>query len=71
MTAAPGAPGLPPTWCSSAKEMVGCSLALHVLEIDTSRLRAGRYIDLTFRSGANWIGTDFRILVTPRARQPG
>ena len=24
--AAPGAPGLPPTWCSSAKEMVGCSL---------------------------------------------
>jgi glucoamylase len=28
---APGAPGIPPTWCSSAKEMVGCS-------IDTSRL---------------------------------
>ena len=26
MTTAPGAPGLPPTWCSSAKEMVGCSL---------------------------------------------
>jgi glucoamylase len=26
MTAAPGAPGLPPTWCSSAKEIVGCSL---------------------------------------------
>jgi glucoamylase len=23
---APGAPGIPPTWCSSAKEMVGCSL---------------------------------------------
>ena len=23
---APGAPGLPPTWCSSDKEMVGCSL---------------------------------------------
>jgi len=46
-------------------------LGLHVLEIDTSRLRAGRYIDLTFRSGANWIGTDFRILVSPRARQPG
>jgi len=23
---APGAPGLPPTWSSSAKEMVGCSL---------------------------------------------
>jgi glucoamylase len=26
MGAAPGAPGLPPTWCSSAKEIVGCSL---------------------------------------------
>ncbi len=26
MSAAPGGPGLPPTWCSSAKEMVGCSL---------------------------------------------
>lgn len=24
--AAPGAPGMPPTWCSSAKEMVGCPL---------------------------------------------
>jgi glucoamylase len=23
---APGAPGLPPTWCSSAKDMVGCAL---------------------------------------------
>ena len=26
MGPAPGAPGLAPTWCSSAKEMVGCSL---------------------------------------------
>ena len=26
MTAAPGAPGSPPTWCSSDKEIVGCSL---------------------------------------------
>jgi hypothetical protein len=172
MSAAPGAPGLPPTWCSSAKEMVGCSLGharlwftigggiinevyyprvdlpqirdlgfivadgagfwievkrlwkhelrlaapgvpavhivhhherfdltlrepgavrwgldgwqevreqdtaanplgLHVLQIDTSQLRAGRCIDLTFRSGANWVGTDFRISVTTRSRQPG
>lgn len=23
---APGAPGIPPTWCSSAKDMVGCAL---------------------------------------------
>src|SRR6202044_2552529 len=28
---APASAGIPPTWCSSAKEMVGCS-------IDTSRL---------------------------------
>ena len=47
------------------------SLGLHVLQIDTSRLRAGRYINLTFRSGANWIGTDFRIRVTARSQQPG
>jgi glucoamylase len=26
MTEAPGAPGIPPTWCSSAKDMVGCAL---------------------------------------------
>jgi len=26
MASAPGAPGLTPTWCSSAKDMVGCSL---------------------------------------------
>jgi glucoamylase len=47
------------------------SLGLHVLQIDTSQLRAGRCIDLTFRSGENWVGTDFRIRVTTRSRQPG
>ncbi|HLY51496.1 MAG TPA: hypothetical protein VKQ31_00670, partial [Steroidobacteraceae bacterium] len=26
MSAAPGGPGLPPTWCSSDKQMVGCAL---------------------------------------------
>ena len=46
-------------------------LGLHVLQIDTSQLRAGRCIDLTFRSGANWIGTDFRIRVSTRSRGPG
>ena len=25
---APGGPGIPPTWCSSAKEMVGCALGI-------------------------------------------
>jgi len=45
------------------------SLGLHLLEIDTARLRAGQRIDLTFRhdgSGA-WVGRDFCILVTARA----
>src|SRR2546429_4094415 len=46
-------------------------LGLHVLQIDTSQLRAGRCIDLTFRSGANWIGTDFRIRVSTRSRGSG
>jgi len=40
-----------------------------VLEIDTQRLRAGRYIDLTYRSGTRWVGMDFRVQVTPRASQ--
>ena len=26
MSTAPGAPGIPSTWCSSAKDMVGCAL---------------------------------------------
>jgi glucoamylase len=42
------------------------SLGLHVLEIDTARLRTGRSIDLTYRSGANWAGRDFRIRVIPQ-----
>jgi glucoamylase len=47
------------------------SLDLHLLDIDTPRLRAGRRIDLTFRYGSNWAGRDFSILVTPRAPSPG
>ena len=43
-------------------------LGLHVLEVDTPRLRAGQRIDLTFRHAATWIGQDFRIQVVPRAR---
>jgi hypothetical protein len=41
-------------------------LGLHVLEIDSARLAAGRRIDVTFRRGASgaWIGRDFRIPVT-------
>ncbi len=47
------------------------SLGLHLLDIDTPRLRAGRYIDLTYRHGNRWAGRDFRILVTPRAHVSG
>jgi glucoamylase len=46
-------------------------LGVHVLEIDTVRLRAGRHIDLTFRSGSRWVGRDFRLQVVPRTRQQG
>jgi glucoamylase len=42
------------------------SLGVHVLQIDTVRLRAGRSIDLTYRSGSQWVGRNFRILVVPR-----
>jgi glucoamylase len=42
-------------------------LGLHLLEIDTPRLRAGRTLDFTFRNGAQWAGRDFHILVTSRA----
>jgi len=47
------------------------SLGVHVLEIDTVRLRAGRHVDLTFRSGTRWVGRDFRVQVVPRTRQQG
>jgi len=47
------------------------SLGLHVLEIDTPRLRAGRSLDLTYRFGSSWAGRDFRISIAPRARPAG
>jgi glucoamylase len=46
-------------------------LGLHVLDIETRALRAGRYLDLTFRAAERWVGTDFRIRVTARPPQPG
>jgi glucoamylase len=41
-------------------------LGLHLLEIDSARLAAGRHIDLTFRHAGSdgWVGRDFRIPVT-------
>jgi len=41
-------------------------LGLHLLDIDAQRLRTGRYIDLTYRTGAGWVGKDFRVQVLPR-----
>jgi glucoamylase len=47
------------------------SLGLHLLEIDSPRLRAGRHIDLTYRSvNGDWVGRDFAIRVTS-AKPPG
>ena len=96
MSEAPGAPGLPPTWSSSNKDMVSCALGssrlrwgldrwqdvreqdtvanplgLHVVEIDRQPLRAGRRVDLTYRSGSGWVGRDFCVQVVPRTRRSG
>jgi len=43
------------------------SLGVHVVEIDTPLLRAGRALDFTFRAGERWVGRDYRIDVTARA----
>jgi glucoamylase len=46
------------------------ALGLHIVEIDTRALKAGRSIDLTYRlePGGEWAGRDFRISVLPPAR---
>jgi len=51
------------------QDTVANPLGLHVLEIDTRRLRAGRRIDLTYRSGTRWVGRDFCVQVVPRTRK--
>jgi glucoamylase len=51
------------------QETTANPLGLHLVEIDTPRLRAGRLVDMTYRHGSQWIGRDFRIRVT--ARTPG
>jgi glucoamylase len=48
------------------QETIPNPLGLHVLEIDSPRLRAGRRIDLTYRHGTSWAGKDFSIRVVPR-----
>ncbi len=42
-------------------------LGLHLLELDTPRLRAGHTLDFTYRNATGWAGRDFHILVTPRS----
>ena len=56
-------------WQSVRDERTSPSgLGLHVLGIDTSMLRAGQWIDLTYRleGDADWAGRDHRISVTSR-----
>src|SRR4029077_7552696 len=40
---------------------VANSLGLHLLEIDTPRLSAGRTVDFTIRSTGGWLGQDFHV----------
>ena len=49
------------------------ALGLHLIELDTARLAAGRRIDVTFRHAASdaWVGRDFRIRVIPRPAPSG
>jgi glucoamylase len=51
------------------QDTVANSLGLHVLEIESPRLHAGRRIDLTYRFGAKWVGRDFSVRVVPRQPQ--
>jgi glucoamylase len=46
------------------------SLGLHTVDIDTTHLKSGRAIDLTYRlePGGEWAGRDFRISVVPALR---
>jgi hypothetical protein len=43
------------------------SIGLHVLGIDTAKLPAGRVVDFTFRQGAQWLGTDFHVIISAPA----
>ena len=47
------------------------ALGLHLLEIDTPQLRAGRTLDFTYRSGGAWAGQNFQVRVVPRAATGG
>lgn len=53
----------------SERRTTATTLGLHVVEIDTSRLKRGNAIDLTYRlePGGEWAGRDFRISVVAAA----
>ncbi len=50
---------------TSEQRTTATTLGLHTVEIDTSRLKSGRALDLTYRlePSGEWAGRDFRILV--------
>ncbi len=47
------------------------SLGLHTVAIDGAQLHAGQVLDFTFRSGAQWVGTDFHVRIGDPAARPG
>ena len=47
------------------------SIGLHVLQIGTAQLAAGRVVDFTYRRGAQWLGTDFHIRIGAPAAPQG
>ena len=50
---------------------VANTLGLHLLEIDTPLLSAGRTVDFTIRRAGGWLGQDFHIRVIPRSALTG
>lgn len=50
------------------RETTANSLGVHVVDIELPALRAGRHIDLTYRTRGGWAGRDFRVAVTPASR---
>ena len=57
-------------WKDIEERRTTAILGLHTVEIDTSRLKSGRAVDLTYRLEPNeeWAGRDFRITVVPATR---
>jgi glucoamylase len=54
----------------SERRTTATALGLHTVEIDTSRLKSGRALDLTYRlePSGEWAGRDFRISIVPATK---